>query len=115
MPAIKSVDHKGMEFPSFKAMCEHWEKKPATVKRRLENSFCNWPLEMALEIPEIPGYRFRLVMIETNGTLRFNVKINPLYKQYEKFKDAFLTFDEIKNNFPMNIKQFKKGQMIGIY
>lgn len=115
MAGIKCVDHKGMEFPSFKAMCEHWEKKPATVKRRLENSFRNWPLEMALEIPEIPGYRFRLVMIEANGTLRFRVKINPNYKQYQKFKDAFLTFEEIKKYFPKNVKAFDKGRMVGLY
>ncbi len=115
MAAIKCVDHKGKEFPSFKAMCEHWEKKPDTVKRRLSNRFCNWPLEMALEIPEIPGYRFKLVMIENNGTLRFRVKIDPSYVQYTKFKDAFLTFDEIKNNFPMTVKQYKKGKLLGIY
>lgn len=88
-----------MAFPSFTAMCRHWEKKPSTVKRRLENRFCPWPLEMALEIPEIPGYAYKLVMIENNGTLRFRVKTDQHFKQFEEFNDKFLTFEEIKNHF----------------
>lgn len=116
MAAIKSIDHKGMEFPSFKAMCEHWEKKPATVKRRLGyRRLGPWPLEMALEIPEIPGYRFKLVMKEPNGTLHFKVKIDKKYIQHQSFNEKWLTFAEIKKNFPKNMKALKKGQMIGIY
>lgn len=132
MAGIKCVDHKGMEFPSFKAMCEHWEKKPATVKRRLKQwsiseSFGGTykkNLERALEIPEVPGYRFYLKFVGLDNQPRFGVAINPKYKQYKKFDSKqtskhgvgeFYTLEKIKKIFPKNIKAFNKGRMVGLY
>ena len=115
MAAIPWTDHTGKNFPSFAAMCRAWEKKPSTVKRRLNDSFYPWPLEMALEIPELPEYRFSLVSAFPNGILNFRVKIAPNNKQHPLYNDTVMTFAEIKKTFPPYMRQFQKGRMLGIY
>lgn len=115
MAAVPWTDHTGKNFPSFAAMCRDWEKRPSTVKRRLNNSFQPWPLKMALEIPELPEYKFRLVMKHPKGRLGFRVKIAPNNKQHLQYNDTVMTFAEIKKTFPLNMRQFKIGRMLGIY
>lgn len=113
-------------------MCEYWSKKPATVRRRLkkwagvDGCTAESSLELALEIPEIPGYRFELKIVGLDKKYRFMVSIDPHYKQYAKYdckKTAkygamygeIFTLEEIKKIFPKNKKAFDKGRMVGLY
>ncbi|MDE6589903.1 MAG: hypothetical protein K2K53_06085 [Oscillospiraceae bacterium] len=87
MAEIKCVDHEGTEFPSFEAMCKKWWKNPDTVRKRLEmwtadieydgapHKVPDNPLELALEIPEVPGYEFELAFINLFNKYYYNKKL----------------------------------------
>lgn len=112
MAAKISVDHKGQTFPSFKAMCEEYHKKPDTVRRRMKK---DWSKETALEIPEVPGYSYKLMFVGIDEQWRFKVKINKNYRQHEEFNGKIMTLKEIKDTFPQSENALNKGRMMGIF
>ena len=70
-PASKECkDHKGNEYPSFKAMCNAYNMSPNTVYARMTKY--KWPLEKALTTPLGEGRRVRRDGIscrDMNGTI----------------------------------------------